>query len=46
MPLRLSVSDDRLVTVYQWGIDPTWTTNQITSHVHAILELKSDRRDV
>jgi hypothetical protein len=44
VPLRLSVSDERLVTVYQWGIEPKWTTNQIISHVHAILESKSDRR--
>jgi hypothetical protein len=42
--LRLSVADERLVTIHQWGIDPSWTTNQITSHVHAILELKADRR--
>lgn len=42
--LRSSVSDERLVTIHRWGIDPSWTTNQITSHVHAILELKADRR--
>lgn len=42
--IRLSVADDRLVEIRQWGIDPSWTTNQITSHVHAILELKADRR--
>jgi hypothetical protein len=42
--IRLSVADERLVEIREWGIDPSWTTNQITSHVHAILELKADRR--
>jgi hypothetical protein len=42
--LRRSVSDLHLVTVYRWGIDPTWTTNQIVGHVHAALEKKADRK--
>jgi hypothetical protein len=42
--LRGSVSDEHLVAVYRWGIDPTWTTNQIVGHVHATLEKKADRK--
>jgi hypothetical protein len=42
--LRRSVADERLVTVYRWGIDPTWTTNQIVGHVHAALAKKADRK--
>lgn len=42
--LRRSVTDEHLVTIHQWGIDPTWTTNQIVGHVHAVLEKKADRK--
>jgi hypothetical protein len=42
--LRRSVSDEHLVTIHAWGIDPTWTTNQIVGHVHAVLEKKADRK--
>ncbi|MGO9834881.1 MAG: hypothetical protein ACLP1X_11740 [Polyangiaceae bacterium] len=42
--LRRSVSDEHLIAVYRWGIDPTWTTNQIVGHVHAALEKKADRK--
>jgi len=42
--LRRSVSDERLVMIYRWGIDPTWTTNQIVGHMHAMLAKKADRR--
>jgi hypothetical protein len=43
--LRRALSDHCLVTIYSWGIDPTWTTNQIVGHVHSLLEKKADRRD-
>lgn len=42
--VRRTVSDHRLVTIYSWGIDPIWTTNQIVGHVHALLEKKADRK--
>jgi hypothetical protein len=42
--LRRSVSDERLVMAHRWGIDPTWTTNQIVGHIHAMLEKKADRK--
>jgi hypothetical protein len=43
-PLRGMIDDDQLVTLRRWGIDPTWTTNQIISGVHAMLVKKDDRR--
>jgi hypothetical protein len=42
--LRRSVSDEHLVMAHRWGIDPTWTTNQIVGHIHAMLEKKADRK--
>jgi hypothetical protein len=42
--LRRSVSDMHLVTIHRWGIDPTWTTNQVVGHVHAMLAKKADRK--
>jgi hypothetical protein len=42
--LRRSVSDEHLLTLHRWGIDPTWTTNQIVGHVHAALPKKVDRK--
>jgi hypothetical protein len=42
--LRRSVSDEHLLLVHRWGIDPNWTTNQIVGHVHALLEKKADRK--
>lgn len=42
--LRRSVSDEHLVTIQRWGIDPNWTTNQIVGHMHAMLEKKADRK--
>lgn len=43
-PLRRMIDDEQLVTLRRWGIDPTWTTNQIISGVHAMLAKKDDRR--
>ncbi len=42
--LRRSVSDEHLLTLHRWGIDPTWTTSQIVGHVHAALPKKVDRK--
>jgi hypothetical protein len=42
--LRRSISDEHLVGIHSWGIDPTWTTNQIAGHVHAALPKKEDRK--
>lgn len=42
--LRRSVADERLVTIHRFGIDPTWTTNQVVGHMHAMLPKKADRR--
>jgi len=42
--LRRSISDEWLVTIHRFGIDPVWTTNQIVGHMHAMLAKKADRR--
>jgi hypothetical protein len=43
-PVRQMIDDEQLVAIRRWGIDPTWTTNQIISAIHAMLLKKEDRR--